>query len=286
MNKKISIQLLILPAIALIMLTGCGDTTMKNMSLSLQTDAVQANKWESLAAKKIYFGHKSVGYNIIEGIQDLMKKNPKIKFNIQETVDLSSFKNGVFAHAQNGENGNPESKINSFALTIRTGIGKQADIAFFKFCYVDFNENTNVKDVFSHYIKAMADLKKKYPKVVFLHATVPLTTEEGFLGVKDRVKDVIKKFIGRTTYAEKIALSNIKRNDYNKYLLKEYGKGQVIDIAEYESIGPDGKQHLSQNSGPEHPIMAPANTFDGGHLSEEGRIRVADKILAQLANML
>lgn len=268
--------------IAVITSTGCGDTTMKTMPSRFQTDTIQEEEWNSLSVKKIYFGHQSVGYNIIDGIRDLMKINHKIKLNIQETVDLSNYQNGVFAHSQNGENGNPQSKINSFALTMRTSMGKHADIAFFKFCYVDFNENTDVKYVFDHYKKAMNELKIKYPGTVFLHATVPLTTEEEFLGVIDRVKDIIKKIIGRTTYAEKIALSNIKRNEYNVLLLKEYGKGSVIDVAAYESIGPDGQQYLSINSGPEHPTMAPANTFDGGHLNEKGRILVADKFLVEL----
>ena len=54
-------------------------------------------KWEKLSQKKIYFGHQSVGFNIIDGIKDLMKENPQIKLNIIETTDQSDFKSGLFA---------------------------------------------------------------------------------------------------------------------------------------------------------------------------------------------
>jgi len=33
---------------------------------------------EKLSQKKIYFGHQSVGFNIIDGIKDIMKENPQI----------------------------------------------------------------------------------------------------------------------------------------------------------------------------------------------------------------
>ena len=36
---------------------------------------VPAVKWEKLAQKKIYFGHQSVGFNIMEGIKDVMKEH-------------------------------------------------------------------------------------------------------------------------------------------------------------------------------------------------------------------
>ncbi|MDM7988100.1 MAG: hypothetical protein QUS13_12260 [Smithella sp.] len=286
MYMKFLAQLPFFFAIGVIFLTGCGDTTMKNMSYAFQTDAFNENDWESLSAKRIFFGHQSVGYNIIDGMRDLMKINPGIKCTIEETADLAGLRGGVFAHARNGENGNPKSKINSFASAIRSGVGKHADIAFFKFCYVDFNENTDVKDVFNHYKKTMGEIRKEYPSVRFLNATVPITTEGELLDIRNRVKDMIKKIIGRTTMTEKNALSNIKRNEFNGYLLAEYGKGTTLDIAAYESIDAKGKQYKSRVSGSEHLTMAPSNTSDGGHLNEPGRMVVADRFLAQLLKAL
>jgi len=283
MNIYLPIPILYSLLIAVVILTGCRDTTMKPSSLPLQTDSISKKDWNKLSEKKIYFGHMSVGYNILDGVKDIMVKKPIIKLSIQETVDTSSFKNGFFAHSRNGKNGDPKSKIDAFVKTMENGMGKKVNIAFFKFCYVDFNENSDVKDIYNYYKTAINRLKKKYPKVTILHATAPLTTEGELL--KDKVKDIIKKIIGRATSVEKNALSNIKRNEYNVYLIKEYGKGSIIDIAQFESMRPDGKQYTSKNSGAEHLSMIPAYTSDGGHLNEEGRILVADKLLAQLVKI-
>ncbi|HSA96105.1 MAG TPA: hypothetical protein VLJ16_08640, partial [Acidobacteriota bacterium] len=35
-------------------------------------EAVPQEKWDSLAQKRIFFGHKSVGFNIISGLEDVM----------------------------------------------------------------------------------------------------------------------------------------------------------------------------------------------------------------------
>jgi hypothetical protein len=262
---------------------GCGDTTMKPSSLPLQTDSISENAWKALSGKKIYFGHMSVGYNIIDGIKDIMKRDPKIQLNIQETADTISFKNGFFAHSRNGRNGDPKSKIDAFVKTMESGTGKQVDIAFFKFCYVDFYENADVKDTFNYYATAMNRLMKKFPNVVFLHTTLPLTTEGELL--KDKVKDIIKIIIGKATSVKKNALSNIKRNEFNNNLVQEYGKGSILDIALYESTGPDGRRYVSKNAGVEHASMIPSYTSDGGHLNEVGRLLVADKFLYELAKV-
>ena len=55
-------------------------------------------------SEKIYFGHQSVGFNIMAGVKDLMKGNPQIKLNIVETTNESDFKVGLFAHSRVGEN--------------------------------------------------------------------------------------------------------------------------------------------------------------------------------------
>jgi len=71
---------------------------------------VPASAWEKLSQKKIYFGHQSVGFNILDGVKDLMKEYPKIKLNIVETTDTKDFPNGVFAHSRVGQNTDPKSR--------------------------------------------------------------------------------------------------------------------------------------------------------------------------------
>ena len=137
---------------------------------------VPNEKWQKLSQKKIYFGHQSVGFNIIDGIKDVMKEYPEIKVNIVETSDESDFKAGLLAHSRVGKNVDPKSKITEFVNFIDSGIGKKADAAALKFCYVDIEAGTDVKEIFSNYNGSLAQLKKKYPEMTIIHFTVPLTT--------------------------------------------------------------------------------------------------------------
>ena len=44
-------------------------------------EGVTESTWKKLAEQRIYFGHQSVGFNIIEGINDIMKENHQIILN-------------------------------------------------------------------------------------------------------------------------------------------------------------------------------------------------------------
>ncbi len=269
--------------IALIFLiAACGDKTMDTMDQKLQSKSVSGTEWRKLAAKRIYFGHQSVGYNIIDGIKVIMKGNPAIRLNIRETADASAFNNGVLAHSPNGENVKPKSKVDAFVKTMDSGLAKQVDIAFFKFCYVDFNKDTDVTDVFRYYVLAMDAIKKKYPKVTFLHMTVPLTTEGELLGIRTRVKEQVKMIMGRETELRQSIDANIKRNEFNNLLRKKYGSSYLIDLEQFESTNTDGTLYTSAKGGVKHSVMVPAYTYDGGHLNDLGKTVIADRFLTRL----
>ena len=78
---------------------------------------------EKLTLAKIYFGHQSVGSNIMEGVNDLMGQDPRLKLKIEETDTPSTFQGGVFSHGPVGKNENPASKIDDFADKINAGRG-------------------------------------------------------------------------------------------------------------------------------------------------------------------
>ena len=245
---------------------------------------IQAAKWEKLSQKKIYFGHQSVGFNIIDGIKDLMKENPQIKLNIVETADQSDFKLGLFAHSRVGKNVDPKSKIDEFAKFINNGIGGKADAAALKFCYVDIRTDADTKIVFTNYSDSLSQLIKKFPDTKFVHITVPLTSKPiGLQGLIRSAKDAIKKIIGRPVRGVD---DNIKRNEYNKMLRKEHeGKGSLFDIAKIQSTFPDGTRCTFNKDGKTYYSMVPEYTNDGGHLNGLGRKRVAEQLLILLANL-
>ncbi len=242
---------------------------------------VPASSWERLSQMKIFFGHQSVGYNIIDGITDLMKENPPIRLKIVETDNPSDFNDPIFVHCKVGKNTDPNSKIKAFESWIVKGIGEKADIAFFKLCYVDLTTKTNVQDLFNNYKTTMSNLKKLYPETTFIHVTVPLTSEA--IGIKrwlKKIKDLLKTIIGTPIY------NNSNRSEFNEMLRKEYeGKVPVFDLARVESTDPDGKRIEVNKHGKTFYAMVPKYTYDGGHLNEIGRKTVAEQLLILLANI-
>jgi len=238
---------------------------------------VQASAWEKLESRKMFFGHQSVGNNIIEGMQDVMKENPRIRLNILRTTTPEEMRPGVFAHAPVGKNSQPQSKLDAFKGVMEKGAGSRVDIAFFKLCYVDIKPDTDVENLFASYRDALADLKRKYPKVTFVHVTTPLTT------LQTGPKAWIKKLIGKPVAGYE---DNIKRHAYNELLRKEYrGKEPVFDLAQVEAVLPDGGKAGFTVGGKKYPHLISEYTNDGGHLNEKGRKIVAEQLLIFLASL-
>ncbi|MFW6139298.1 MAG: SGNH/GDSL hydrolase family protein [Spirochaetota bacterium] len=240
---------------------------------------IQNTSWERVAGYTIFFGHQSVGYNIIDGIQDILNenKNGNIHLNIVETADAEDFTAPVFAHARVGTNTQPISKVDAFARVIKDGIGSKADIAFFKLCYVDFDAESNVHKVFDYYKTKMAELKKRYPRLTFVHVTVPLTT------CQTGLKAAVKKILGRSLWGYE---DNIKRNQFNDLLRKQYSEDNLLfDLALIESTFPDGTRNVQKKDSQSFYALVPEYTDDGGHLNEKGRRIVAEQLLVFLAGL-
>lgn len=237
---------------------------------------VSASTWKSLSGKRIYFGHQSVGANILEGMRDVMEENPQIELNLVEMTDPSVFNTPAFAHSKVGKNTDPKSKCRAFSDLLNRGIGSKIDIALLKFCYIDVTTSTDVDEVFQEYRNTVASLRQKFPHVVFIHLTVPLTTIE--TGIKASIKRIIGMKLNG--YDE-----NIRREELNTKLRAEYGKKEpLLDIAQLESTYPDGTRLTFTAAGRTYSSMVPEYTDDGGHLNQKGRRIVAEQLLVLLAN--
>ncbi|GBE52538.1 hypothetical protein BMS3Bbin14_01012 [bacterium BMS3Bbin14] len=235
--------------------------------------------WVKLAHQTIYFGHQSVGKNIIAGIRDIMKEHPEIKLHIVETTDIAALRSPVFANSPVGKNGAPLSKINGFKELMDKRMGNLVNIAFFKFCFDDIRERTNVKMLFKNYSQTMDDLTRKYPKTQFVYITVPLLKRQ-----KRTLASRIKGFFGGKGYfADE---NNIARYKLNKLIREKYkGSGLLFDLARFESTKPDGTRESFEKKGKIYYALAPAYTGDGGHLNVVGRKYIAQQLLIFLANM-
>jgi lysophospholipase L1-like esterase len=271
--------LLLIVVISISTLTiGCNGGKMEEKTIQFPSiKDVSASSWENLAQKKIFFGHQSVGNNILEGIRDVMKENPRIKLNVVETIDPAALNAPIFAHSKVGKNTDPKSKIDAFADILDRGIGSKVNIAFLKFCYADATENTDIDKVFDNYQKAILELKKKYPQTTFVHITIPITT------VQSGIKAFIKKTIGRSIDGYD---KNIKRELLNERLRRYYGtKDPIFDIAKIESTFPESTRSSFNKDGNTYYSMVPEYTYDGCHLNKKGRKLVAEQLLIFLANV-
>jgi len=237
---------------------------------------IPAPDWKKLSEKRIYFGHQSVGFNIIDGIKDVLRENPQIVLKTVETRKATELVPGVLGHTKVGENDDPKSKCDDFREVMNL-LGKYVDIAGFKFCYVDIVSSTDINKVFDYYQQTMNDLKKKYPGVTFIHITAPLTTVQ--TGIKARIKEIIGKPVWGYN-------DNIKRDQFNQKLKGAYeGKEPIFDLAGIESTYPDGTRAFIKGNRGVCPFLVPEYTTDGGHLNAKGRRAIAEQFLIFLAKL-
>jgi hypothetical protein len=237
---------------------------------------VPPEAWTRLNSKTIFFGHQSVGRNILGGLQDLQANSKSLHLSIVETKDANKIEGPVLAHAAVGRNRDPESKIAEFKELMEGGLGNKVDIAFLKLCYVDVTRDSNPDEILAAYSKAIGALKSRFPRVVFVHVTVPLCAPEK--GLKER----IKRLLGRSPVLD----DNQVRVRYNSLLCQRYsGKEPLFDLALYETLTPEGLRHYGLRNGQEVPVLTPSYTDDGGHLNPRGRQHVAEQLLIQLLDL-
>ena len=223
---------------------------------------------KKISEKKIYFGHMSVGYEIVNGLAEICKEHPEIDLNIIETKNPDDFSGPVFAHSRIGNNRDPKSKVDDFVNTLDNGLGDILDIAFFKYCFVDVERNTDIEIVLNDYKEAVVKIKNRYPDLKLIHFTVPLRVKP------DDLKGKINKIIGRD--------HNINRNRINNMIRNTYPDSEIFDLAKIQSTYPDNERC---KYGRDVYVLVPEYTYDGGHLNDKGAEIVAEQLLLKLSGI-
>jgi hypothetical protein len=257
--------------------SGCkGDRQIMDKGNSESIRQLKKEDWLKLSQKKIYFGHQSVGFNIIDGVKELIKvDSAHASLKIVETRNAADFQHPIFGHSKIGENTKPLLKVDDFVVAMEGGIGQGADIACFKLCYVDITKTTDVRSVFDYYKKRMQYLEEKYPRTSFIHVTVPLTTIQSGLRVQ------IKKLLGR--YQDD-SEDNVKRNEYNDLMRQQYeGKKPLFDLARIEATHPNKTYEQFKWNDTTYQSLVSQYTYDGGHLNDSGKKIIAFSFLELLA---
>lgn len=232
--------------------------------------------FEKIKNKTLFFGHQSVGYNIVDGIADILSENNVDGYKIVDISENSTLLQGPgLFHSTIGKNGDPYLKISKFKKFIER-YHDNIDVAFFKFCYVDITHQLDIDDLFRQYKKTMDALIKDYPDITFIHFTAPLRVVQS--GPKAWVKKLLNKPLGG-------AVDNVQRNLLNQKIIQQYAKtSHVFDLAKAESTLADGQINQFDYQGQQYRFLIPEYTDDGKHLNKVGRKIIARDLLAFFGN--
>jgi hypothetical protein len=204
----------------------------------------------ALKAHAIYFGHQSVGQNLMDGVDDLLAAVPAA--DRMARGGISEAGTGVWADAGVDSNGHPLQKLDDFQSQMASLCGK-VDIAFMKFCWADagYIGANGAQALFDAYKAKMDAIHAACPSATLVHVTMPITTGD-----------------------------NTSIEAYNALLRNHYGT-MLFDLATEESTKPDGSRAMSGGV----PVLFADYASDSGHLNTTGRDRIAAELIAFLANL-
>lgn len=236
-----------------------------------------ATDLEAVANSRVFFGHRSVGVNILDAVPQLYEDQNLTAPAVVESREAQP--GPAIVHTAIGENGHPLEKIANFDRIMRDGMAEAVDVAVVKFCYVDFREgHVDVEEVFTTYRATLAALARDYPNTKFVAATSPLTTERGPLG---KVRAALGR--GDTLGPE----HNVVRERFNALVRAEYTEpGTLFDIAAVQSTDASGARVSYEREGDAYYAMDKAYASDPGHLNPAGAEVAASAFIAVLADAI
>ena len=225
---------------------------------------------------QIWFGHQSVGNNIMHGTNGDNTNTAGLAYyinlypaagitNVYEPSSISQIPAGTFGDGHIGSNQAPSGKITAFQNGVITTFGGNLDYAFMKFCWYDFGWNgsevtteAQADSLFTSYQNMVSSITSGC-STILLHCTVPLTY---------RALDAY----------------NSLREYYNDKVRTAYSlTGRLFDIADWQSRDVDGNQVLYNNVRELNSIW---NAGDGGHMNADGCNMMAKKLLNLFESIL
>ncbi len=198
---------------------------------------------------RVVFGHESVGFDVIHGVQALSAADPeRYGVTVQPQIQPNWFSRShglgeFFFH----NNGNATGKIDDFEGRVRGGFGDCVDVASMKLCYADMTERSDPQAIFDRWKESFEGLEKDYPKVRFVWWTVPVPQPSRCGDKRTAINDLIRAYV------------------------RKNGK-LLLDVADIESHTPEGKE-VKHPDGSER-LFADYGRDAGGHLNDEGAQRV------------
>ena len=261
-----------------------------SMASSVESDLA------ALAGVRIFFGHQSVGENILEGVRALLTAHPGALTIAALTGTAAPEpgatpsagaetaarvtrggrrESGVLMHAKIGRNEDPASKCDDFRRIIDEGLAGPVDIALFKLCYIDIHPGTDVDALATSYTSCLDGLARRHPETAFLPVTAPLRQTPAGPGVW------VRELLGRTNHTK---VANVRRHAFNQRLRTHYAGRPLFDLAAAEATDASGRRETFVLAGTAAESLRAAYTDDGGHLNATGRTVASIEFLRALAS--
>jgi len=235
---------------------------MKNLESKIVIDATLKADLETLRGANVFFGHQSVGANILEGLATLSR---------EAGIPVALGEAGVGANQQ------PLSKFEDFAKRAESAPAGSLQLMAVKLCFADFAPDTDVGPMIESYKAAVARVRKAQPGVRVVHVTPPL-----YVRPSGR-KAGIKRTLGKPIWAEH---ANARSAQFREQLLAAFPGEPVMDLAALESTRPDGTREQCEVDGRQVSMLWPGFAADEGHLNETGKRVVAKAFAHALAEEL
>jgi hypothetical protein len=232
-----------------------------------------------VATLRIFFGHQSVGANVVDGLEELRAWAGDSALRLVHDPADPALPPAFFAESKLGKNGEPLGKLASFRKMVDTTLSGRLDVALIKICYVDLGQDAaiNPDSLFAAYRKTVLDAEAAHPGLKVIPVTSPLTAPYfGARGRLDRLEGALKSWLGRPD-------DNTRRAEFNARLREAFRDRPLFDLAAIESTRPDGTRFLYGRKSIE--ALAPDYTVDGGHLNTLGRQLAARGLLRVLARI-
>ncbi|OGQ25538.1 MAG: hypothetical protein A2138_01025 [Deltaproteobacteria bacterium RBG_16_71_12] len=247
-----------LVAVLAVPAAGCSDPPIPEVQVVV--DEALRRDLETIKAARVFFGHQSVGHDVLEGVAALAR---------EAGVDVA------IGEGQIGANGKPEQKFDDFAK--RAEAGPELDVIAMKLCYVDLYRGADPDQLLAGYRSAVARVRQARPNLKILHVTTPLTIRA------TTAKASIKRLLGGSSHSDD---SNAVRLAYNRGLRAAFPGEPVFDLAAVESTRPDGSREELAVKGQPVPMLWPGYAADEGHLNAPGKRVAARAFIAALAEAL
>lgn len=250
----------------IVAVAGCSDDMADNKVAAI--DSLDNVNWEKINSVSLFFGHKSVGSNLVDGLMMVKEKYPQFSLPV---YDLGQEYNGGPGLYQKmiGENRDTDSKMNDF-FAHQANFSTDNSVVGMKFCYIDITRDTDVNALFEEYRKRIAEFQRQNPGKRVIHFTAPLTSDA------TDIKSTIKRWLGKRVRGHG---DNLQKRHYNELLLKEYGEDAVFDIARFQSTLYGNARVAGRINGQAYYAMSPAYTNDGGHLNDYGKEYIATEFV-------